>query len=158
MKLSQIKTILPTLSELRFRLENGTPVPDHFHVTEVGQVTKHFMDCGGTERIEKTVSFQLWTAQDVEHRLRPAKLLGIIKLSESKIGLADAEVEVEYQNETIGRYGLDFDGGTFVLTNKSTACLAEMACGIAPLPEEENISMANNGVAPACCAPGSGPC
>jgi len=34
-------------------LENGTMVPEHFHVTEVGVVTKHFIDCGGTVRNER---------------------------------------------------------------------------------------------------------
>ena len=42
----------------------------------------------------------------------------------------DLEVEVEYQSETIGKYGLDFNGKEFVLTTKQTACLASDACGI----------------------------
>lgn len=32
-----------------FKLENGNSVPEHFHVTEVGIITKDFIDCGGTE-------------------------------------------------------------------------------------------------------------
>lgn len=82
MKLSEIKEILPTLENVEFQLENGTFVPEHFNVTEVGTVTKHFIDCGGTIRNEKVVNFQLWNADDLEHRLKPAKLLNIIKLSE----------------------------------------------------------------------------
>ena len=40
MKLSEIKNILNNLQELHFQLEDGTAVPKHFHVTEVGQINK----------------------------------------------------------------------------------------------------------------------
>src|SRR5690606_30389373 len=130
MRLSAIKEILPTLSNVEFQLENGTYVPEHFHVTEVGVITKHFIDCGGTIRKEKVINFQLWNADDVEHRLKPTKLLHIIKLSEEQLGMEDAEIEVEYQAETIGKYDLGFNGKNFILKNKTTACLAEDACGI----------------------------
>ena len=94
MKLSEIKEILPTLDNVEFQLENGTFVPEHFHVTEVGQINKRFIDCGGVIRDEKAVNFQLWNADDFEHRLKPGKLLNIIKLSEDKLGIEDAEIEV----------------------------------------------------------------
>jgi DNA-binding LytR/AlgR family response regulator len=58
------------------------------------------------------------------------KLKDIIALSETKLGIEDAEIEVEYQSDTIGKYGLDFDGKNFVLTNQFTACLASDKCGI----------------------------
>ncbi len=150
MKLSQIKAILSTLSNVEFQLEDGTFVPEHFHVTEVGQISKNFIDCGGVIRHEKTVNFQLWNADDYEHRLKPGKLLHIIQLSEEKLGIEDVEIEVEYQSSTIGKYDLDFNGKTFVLKNKTTACLAQDACGI-PLPTlKVNQS--------ACCAPNAGGC
>lgn len=41
MKLSDVKQILPTLENVEFQLENGTFVPEHFHVTEIGQITKN---------------------------------------------------------------------------------------------------------------------
>src|SRR5690554_4442431 len=137
MKLSEIKEILPTLDNVEFQLENGTFVPEHFHVTEVGQITKNFIDCGGVIRTEKVINFQLWDANDFEHRLKPTKLLNIIKLSEEKLGMEDAEIEVEYQSNTIGKYDLEFIGKTFVLKNKTTACLAEDACGIPS--EKQNL-------------------
>jgi hypothetical protein len=59
MKLSALKTKLNQLEEIAFQLPNGELVPNHFHVTEVGKITKHFIDCGGTERKEKVVNFQL---------------------------------------------------------------------------------------------------
>ncbi|WAC39725.1 DUF6428 family protein [Pedobacter sp. SL55] len=155
MNLSDIKEILPTLENVEFQLENGTLVPEHFHVTEVGQITKNFIDCGGVIRTEKTVNFQLWNADDYEHRLKPGKLLHIIELSETKLGIENAEIEVEYQNETIGKYDLEFNGKNFVLKNKTTACLAQDACGI-PAEKQKiklsNLAVANN------CTPGGGCC
>ncbi len=130
MKLSEIKDILLGLENVVFQLENGTFVPDHFHVTEVGMITKNFIDCGGTIRNEKLANFQLWNAHDFEHRLKPTKLLNIIKLSEQKLGIQDLEIEVEYQAETIGKFGLIFQNKKFVLTNKKTDCLAKENCSI----------------------------
>lgn len=156
MKLSHIKEILPTLAHVEFQLENGTFVPEHFHVTEVGQITKKFIDCGGVVRHEKVVNFQLWNADDLEHRLKPTKLLNIIKLSEEQLGMEDAEIEVEYQSETIGKYDLDFNGKNFVLKNKQTACLAEDACGIPA--SKQKIQLVNLTASSSCCDPNSGCC
>ncbi len=130
MRLSEVKKILAQLENIGFRLANGTPVPEHFHVTEVGKITKHFIDCGGTVRSEQKVGFQLWTANDFNHRLKAQKMLNIIDLSEKKLGLEDSEIEVEYQGETIGKFHLDFDGKDFVLITTTTTCLAEDSCGI----------------------------
>ena len=82
MNLSDIKKHLNTVTAVNFQLPNGTIVPPHFHVTEVGQINKKFIDCGGVVRNEKTVNFQLWEAGDFDHRLAPQKLLNIIALSE----------------------------------------------------------------------------
>ena len=154
MKLSEIKEILLTLDNVEFQLENGTFVPEHFHVTEVGQITKNFIDCGGVVRNESVVNFQLWNADDYEHRLKPGKLLHIIELSENKLGIKDAEIEVEYQSETIGKYDLSFNGKNFVLKNKKTACLAEDACGIPSQKPKVKLSETQN----SCCKPNSGCC
>ena len=149
MKLSEIKNILPSLDNVVFQLENGTFVPEHFHVTEIGTVTKHFIDCGGTIRKEKNVNFQLWDANDYEHRLKPGKLLHIIQLSEDKLQIEDAEIEVEFQSGTIGKYDLAFNGSHFVLMNKKTACLASSSCGI---PSETAEKAVNS------CSPNSNCC
>jgi len=157
MKLSEIKSKLKTLDTIAFQLPNGTLVPNHFHVTEVGKISKHFIDCGGTVRTENVANFQLWEADDYDHRLHPEKLLSIIELSEKVLHIEDLEIEVEYQGETIGKYGLDFDGTHFLLTTKLTDCLAKDKCGI---PEEKTklkFSELQNESAPSC-APGSGCC
>lgn len=157
MKLSEIKEILPTLENVEFQLENGAFVPEHFHVTEVGQIIKNFIDCGGVIRSEKVVNFQLWNADDFEHRLKPTKLSSIIKLSEEKLGIEDAEIEVEYQSDTIGKYDLDFNRNTFVLKNKTTACLAQDACGIPSEKQNKNLSELSTNQSN-CCTPNSGCC
>ncbi|SEM42852.1 hypothetical protein SAMN05421856_103174 [Chryseobacterium taichungense] len=154
MKLSKVKEILSTLNNVEFQLENGKFVPEHFHVTEIGIITKRFIDCGGNIRNEKVINFQLWDANDYEHRLKPAKLLNIISLCENKLDIEDSEIEVEYQSETIGKYDLDFNGNNFVLKNKQTACLANEACGIPEGKQNLKLSDLNN----ACCSPDSGCC
>lgn len=157
MKLSELKTILPTLDNVAFQLENGTFIPEHFHITEVGFVTKNFIDCGGTIREEKTVNLQLWYANDFEHRLKPSKLLDIIKLSEEKLIIIDAEIEVEYQTETVGKFGLAFDGKIFILQNKMTNCLASDRCGIPQEKQKIKLSELQT-VETSCCSPNSGCC
>ena len=77
MKLSEIKKHLKGLSKIGFQLPNGELVATHFHVTEVGKVTKDFIDCGGKVRSEAVINFQLWEENDYDHRLHPEKLLGI---------------------------------------------------------------------------------
>ena len=157
MKLSEIKQHLNNAEAVNFELQNGTQVPEHFHVTEVGVVTKHFIDCGGTVRNEKVANFQLWDANDYEHRLKPQKLLNIIALSEKILGMEDLEIEVEYQSETIGKYELEFDGKNFILTAKQTACLAQDKCGVPP--QKQKISLSSLAVAnEGCCTPGGGCC
>jgi hypothetical protein len=157
MKLSEIKTKLAELNSVNFELQNGTKVPEHFHVTEVGVVHKHFIDCGGTVRNEKMANFQLWNANDTDHRLKPQKLLNIIELSEKTLGIEDLEVEVEYQMETIGRYALEFNGKSFVLMPKFTDCLASDSCGIPQEKKKIRLSeiVVNNN---SCCSPESNCC
>jgi hypothetical protein len=157
MKLSEVKKLLITLESVDFKIQNGGLVPEHFHVTEVGLITKHFIDCGGQERIEKVANFQLWNANDFEHRLKPQKLLAIIELSERKLGMGDLEVEVEYQSDTIGKYGLDFNGKEFVLTTKQTACLASDSCGI-PVDKLKVKLSDLQAIEQSSCSPGGGCC
>ena len=43
MKLSAIKKELSSLEKIVFILPNGTYVPEHFHVTEIGLITKNLL-------------------------------------------------------------------------------------------------------------------
>ena len=171
MKLSEVKSVLKELETIGFQLPNGTLVPSHFHVTEVGKITKHFIDCGGTVRNEEVVNFQLWNANDYNHRLHPEKLLNIIELSERVLEIGDLEIEVEYQAEiedsqtqknqpknglqTIGKFGLDFDGKNFLLTTKQTDCLAKDICGVPA--EKTKVKLADLKNEP-CCSPDGNCC
>lgn len=156
MKLSEIKKQLSNVETVAFVLPNGTYVPEHFHVTEIGLITKNFIDCGGTVRNETVVNFQLWNANDLEHRLKPKKLLDIIAISEKVLGIGDFEIEVEYQSETIGKYDLGFNGKDFNLLNKQTVCLAQDQCG-AP-KEKQKIKLADITTQTNCCTPGGSCC
>ncbi len=151
MKLSDFKNHLQTVTEVTFLKPEGTPIPKHFHITEVGQIDKKFIDCGGTVRSESQVSMQLWESIDVWHRLVPEKLTTIIDLSKKKLDIGDHEVEIEYQGETIGKFGIEFENGVFRLTTKSTACLASDSCGIPAL------SLVTQKIS-SCCTPGGGCC
>ena len=155
MKLSEIKKHLASLKTIAFQLPNGDLVPNHFHVTEVGRVTKNFIDCGGTVRNEEVANFQLWEADDYDHRLHPEKLTHIIELSEKVLNIADLDIEVEYQGATIGKYGLDFNGTNFVLTATKTDCLAKDNCGI---PQEKPKMKLAQVQTQNACSPESGCC
>ena len=154
MKISEMKQSLNGLDAVTFRLPNGEYLPAHFHVTEIGLVTKHFIDCGGVERKEMVANFQLWEAGDYDHRLAPQKFLDILNLSERILGGEDLDIEVEYQQDTIGKFVLTQDGDDFVLTHKQTACLAQDACGI---PSHQLVALPQAQAA-SCCTPGGGCC
>lgn len=153
MKIADLKKHLAVLDAIRFRMPNGSYLPPHFHVTEVGLVNKHFIDCGGVERKETAANFQLWEAGDYDHRLAPQKFLHILNLSHKVLGDEELDIEVEYQQNTIGKFGLDFDGKDFVLTPKQTACLAQDACGI---PNGATLTQIQS--PESCCSPKNGCC
>lgn len=157
MKLSQFKDHLAGMQELAFTLPSGVTVPAHFHITEAGLTTKHFIDCGGTLRTEKTANLQVWVANDVEHRLAPSKLITILDMSAPLFLGEDLEMEIEYQAETIGRYGLQFENGQFLLMPKQTDCLAKENCGVPK--EKQKLSLAElTTEKESCCTPGGGCC
>ena len=121
---------------LYIMLPGGEFVPEHFHVTEVGKVTKNFIDCGGTKRETSACVLQVWVANDVEHRLKSGKLASIFRMAERMFGpLWDIPVEVEYGSEYISQYPVaDVEvtpsGLLMVLGSKKTACLAPDKCGV----------------------------
>src|SRR5690606_36681059 len=155
MKLSEIKQHLSTLETIAFKLPNGTLVPSHLHVTEVGKIDKHFIDCGGTVRRESVINFQLWEENDYDHRLHPEKLVHIIEISEKVLGLPDLEIEVEYLGNTIGKYNVDVDVKHFLSTNKPTDCLAkDKFANPAQTPKVQLAELQNA----SCSTPESGCC
>lgn len=154
MTVEEIKNHLSTAKSIAFELPDGSLVPEHFHVTEVGKVTKDFIDCGGTVRHAEVANFQLWNANDYNHRLHPEKLIHIIELSQKVLGIGDLEIEVEYQGSTIGKYGLDMKDDHFALTSKQTDCLAREACAV----PEDGMAVDLSSMSASSCSPGGGCC
>ena len=66
-------------SYMRFYLPNGTQVPAHYHITDVGSVNRYFIDCGGKTREENYIQIQLWLGKDVNHNLTVKTKLYYIK-------------------------------------------------------------------------------
>ncbi len=158
MLLSELTAFLNGADHLSIQLPDGTLVPPHFHVTEVGEVTRHFIDCGGKRRHERVANLQLWNADDYDHRLAPGKLRSILELAIRDLDLGDLEIEVEYQGtETMQKFGLAATADRLLLTSKVTDCLAKDKCGI-PAPKQQ-ISLGQFVAKPASnCTPGSGCC
>lgn len=153
MLLSALKQKLGEIETLEFQLPDGQFVPAHFHITEIGNVSRDYIDCGGTLRQENKFNLQLWVSSDSDHRLAPDNLLNILQLAEKQLGFSNEEVEVEYQESTIGRYELAFNGTVFQLINTQTACLAPDQCGI---PQEKpRVRVTVGGLS---CDPNSGCC
>ena len=111
MKLSELKRTLKQPLRIRFPATlTETLVPKHFHVTEVGQVQKHFIDCGGTEEKETLVNFQLWKQTILITAPAPVKLKDIITLSEKVLKITEME---RLKSNTVKQwksYGIAFNG------------------------------------------------
>ncbi len=137
MQLEALKQLLSQHPDKRlaFQLPEGKLIPPHFHITELGLVTKSFVDCGGTKRSSKACMLQIWVANDTQHVLKASKLNEILSHS-AAIGLSDEDViECEYQSNHLSIFSLDNCQVTdvaivFNLTNKQTACLSPDKCGL----------------------------
>ena len=120
---------------LQLLLPSGDQVPAHFHITEVGKVTKDFVDCGGVRHTEESCVLQTLVAHDKDHRLSASKLLQILKLTD-RLGLSPQfPVDFEIQGDTVQIFSLtrshmDSTQLTLLLGAKRTACLAPDQCGI----------------------------
>jgi hypothetical protein len=135
MNLCELKSILVTHREalVRFRLPDGTLVPPHAHITEVGLVTKSFVDCGGTARSESKCLLQSWVADDVDHRLSAGKLLSIIEKGDKIFSTEDLPVELEHDLGFATQFqllGSEVVEGELILqaAGRHTACLAPEKC------------------------------
>jgi len=167
MKIQFFLQTLASMSELRWSLPDGSLVPAHAHVTEVALMTRRFVDCGGTHRMERRIQLQLWVANDVDHRLEPTKLLRIIRETEAWMEWDNHEVEIEYQGKTIERYGVEIMEGVLALQPLQTNCLAQDRCGLPMLEETSNSTRTVEETVPqpksqapvvGRCKPGSGCC
>jgi hypothetical protein len=137
MKLTTFKRHLAEQAEtpVGFVFDDGDAIPPRFHVTEVGHITKRFIDCGGTVRTRETVQLQVWLGRDEEHRLTAGKLARILELAAPLLPADDLDVEVEYEGCVISQSTIEdatvADGQlTFRLGDKHTDCLAKEPCGV----------------------------
>ena len=88
-------------------LPGGARVPAHYHITEVGHVSRRFIDCGGTRRTQETCLLQTWVHEDVEHRLHAGKLAEIFARAGDVLPHHDLEVEVEHELEVLAQFTLE---------------------------------------------------
>ena len=132
MKLNELKSLLEANPSLlpRFVLPDGDQIPAHFHITEVGHVTKRFIDCGG--KLHETIHtslLQTHVGNDVEHRLTAATFAKILELGQKILPHDDIEVEVEYEDCALTQSPITraIVGSEYVelqLGEKHTDCLA----------------------------------
>ncbi|WP_254513388.1 DUF6428 family protein [Anatilimnocola floriformis] len=137
MNTSQVIEVLAAHRNARLHvmLPSGEFVPAHFHVTEIGRVQKSFVDCGGVRRESETCVMQVWTANDVDHRLNAGRLAQIFSIARPVLGEHDLPVGVEYGPEVASQYFVsDIEvtpkGLLFVLVGKQTECLSPDRCGV----------------------------
>lgn len=158
MKRSEFKNQLQKVENFDIQLPNGDYIPQHFHITEMGTINKKYTDCGNTFREENYFTFQLWYSHDTWHRLTSEKVLKIISGIEKNMEISDFDILVEYQDEnTIGKFGLDFNGSNFVLASTKTTCLAGDNCGI-PSIEKIKTKIGEWKEKETCCSQESGCC
>lgn len=138
MKLSELKSILLESPSAypRIILPDGDHVPAHFHITEVGHVTKRFIDCGGKLH-EKTDTclLQTYVADDVDHRLNAGTFAKILDLGAQVLPHDDMPVEIEYDCCVVAQYpiadaALKGEHIEIHLGEKHTDCPAKQKCGI----------------------------
>jgi hypothetical protein len=158
MKLTDLESKLQAIELVQFLLPNKQVIPEHFHITEVGVLTRKFIDCGGNVREVNNVHLQLWVANDVDHRLSGAKLLAIIQQAEQALHLENWDVIVEYQQETLSTFGIEHTAIGFQLVPLETACLAEDACGIPAEKPKITLKFLGDTTGASCCSPGNGCC
>jgi hypothetical protein len=126
-----------------FCFPDGSYVPRHCHLTELGVVRRTSIDCGGVTHNRIHIVFQVWYATDVDHLLTARKMLSILDRSAGLLSTAELPIEVEYGQTAAASYRMlaasRYDGEVRVmLEGRPTECLAPDKCGI-------------TGCGPTCC-------
>lgn len=142
---------------IELQLPDGTTAPAHFHITEVGHISKTFIDCGGKPHSTEACLLQVWVADDTDHRVNTDKLLKIFDQAEKVLPNLELPVELEYECPVLTQLPLeDYQSADGILRlrlgQKHTDCLAKDIC----IPDFSRF--ANPGVDMNSCSPGSGCC
>jgi hypothetical protein len=131
MKLRELQSALQAHSELqpRFQLPDGDQIPAHAHITEVGYLTKRYIDCGGVIGQEESVVLQAWVGEDTDHRLTSGRFAKILQLGARVLPNENLHVAVEYDCCVVAQYPIvDVEPtGNYLdilLGSKRTQCLA----------------------------------
>lgn len=157
MKLSQFSGLLQGHPNKQFHLvlPGDSAVPVSFHITEVGHVTKKFIDCGGKLHTVQTCQLQAWLGSDTDHRLLAGKMVAVLNLAEARgilpIG-EDLDMEIEYEDAALSQYPaasymVTEDAVVISLAAKHTDCLAKESC----LPSLPMVAGADCGCGPTGC-------
>jgi len=135
MKLKELKELLEANTKKQFllKLPNEKEIPQSFHITEVGFVSKSFIDCGGKKHTVETCQLQAWIGPDIDHRIETDKMKKILQVSESILPNDLLDIEVEYEDQVISQYPISKaivseTSVTLRLTTKHTVCLAKELC------------------------------
>jgi len=141
MTLDEFASILVHHSDKPFQmlLPGGGEIPLSFHITEVGYVTKQFIDCGGNTHRSETTQLQVWAGGDEDHRLEAGKFVKILQTARDRGILPRSAgafpVEIEYEDLAltqfpISGYEIVDDAVVLQLKAKHTDCLAKEQCGV----------------------------
>jgi hypothetical protein len=135
----------------QLRLPDGDAVPEAFHITEVGRIQKHFIDCGGSVHQQETCLLQAWLGGDDDHRLATSKLSGILSKAAPLLPNDDIPLEIEYETSVISQYSVTAaavsDSAVVLqMEHKHTDCLAKELCGVPAQPAKSSC-----GCGPGCC-------
>lgn len=149
-------------SHVSVRLPDGSPIPKHFHITEVGHVTKRFIDCGGAHRVQEICLLQTWVHDDIEHRLEAGKLAAIFHKAGDILPHDELDVEMEHEWTFVSQFPVESaeikgDSLIFTLGVKHTDCLARGVCLPETCAPKPPVALKIKTTAPSC-APGSGCC
>ncbi|MFC7339189.1 DUF6428 family protein [Haloferula chungangensis] len=155
MNVSQFLQLLREHPEhtLTFVLSDGSTIPPHYHITEVGHASKTFLDCGGKGHRTESCILQVWIADDTDHRLHAKKLVTIFDRATELISDHELPIEIEHEAPvltqlTISRHEVAADSLVFHLSHKHTDCLAKELC-------TPNFNIP---AIPGTCSPASGCC
>ena len=131
MKINEFRSALEAAPDalIRFTLPDGDQMPAHFHVTEVGYLSKKFIDCGGVTGARESCVLQTWLGDDDDHRLTAGRLAKILALGGRVLPHEDLDIEVEYDCCVVSQYPVMAaervgEHLEFKLGSKSTQCLA----------------------------------
>ena len=138
MKLHELASVLTANPDRhpRFIFPDGATIPGHFHITEVGHVSKRFIDCGGKlQEPTETCVLQTHVAGDVDHRLTGAVFAKILDIGRQVLPHDKLEVEIEYDRCVLSQYpitsaAVNREHIDFHLARKETECLAKGRSGI----------------------------